>query len=51
MKKIAGNILVIDDDSFICEILSKHLQNNNYQAQTTLSANGAFELLKKMILI
>ncbi|GAB1453144.1 sigma-54 dependent transcriptional regulator [Draconibacterium sp.] len=47
MKKIAGNILVIDDDSFICEILSKHLQNNNYQAQTTLSANGAFELLKK----
>ncbi len=41
-----GNILVIDDDNFICEILGRHLRNNNYQAQTAISARTAFDLLK-----
>lgn len=40
-------ILIIDDDNFICDILSKHLQNNNYQAEIAYSAKSAFELLKK----
>lgn len=47
MKKSIGNLLVIDDDNFICEILSRHLQNNNYQTQTAVSAKGAFHLLEK----
>jgi len=46
MKKSVGNILVIDDDNFICEILSRYLRNNNYQAETAVSVKGAFELFK-----
>ena len=40
-------ILIIDDDNFICDILSKHLQNNNYQTEVAYSAKSAFELFKK----
>ena len=47
MKNSNGSILVIDDDNFICEILSRHLQNNNYQTQTAISQRSAMELLKK----
>lgn len=39
-------ILIIDDDSFICEILKKHLKNHGYQVETAFSANSAFELFK-----
>lgn len=46
MKKTVGKILVIDDDNFICEILSRYLRNNNYQAETAVSVKGAFELFK-----
>jgi two-component system response regulator HydG len=47
MKNSNGKILVIDDDNFICEILSRHLQNNNYQTQTAISQRSALELIKK----
>ncbi len=40
-------ILIIDDDNFICELLRKQLQNNNYEAQIAFSAKSAFELIKK----
>ena len=40
-------ILIIDDDNFICELLKKQLQNNNYEALTAFSARSAFELIKK----
>ena len=43
MKKL----LIIDDDNFICSILSKHLQNNNYNTEVAYSAKGAFDLIKK----
>lgn len=42
MKKI----LVIDDDIFICELLKKQLENNNYKAETAFSSKSAFELMK-----
>lgn len=41
-----AKILIIDDDSFICEILKKHLKNHGYQVETAFSANSAFELFK-----
>lgn len=41
-----GKILIIDDDNFICGILSKHLQNNKYQTEVAYSAGRALELLK-----
>jgi two-component system response regulator HydG len=47
MKNPNGNILIIDDDNFICDILSRHLQNNNYKAQTAISQRSALDLLKK----
>lgn len=40
-------ILIIDDDNFICELLRKQLQNNNYEVQIAFSARSAFELIKK----
>ena len=47
MKNSNGSILIIDDDNFICEILSRHLQNNNYQTQTAISQRSALESFKK----
>ena len=41
-----GKILIIDDDSFICEILKKHLKNNNYQVETAFSGNSAMQFFK-----
>lgn len=42
-----NRILIIDDDSFICGILKKHLQNNHYQAEIAFSGKSALELFKK----
>jgi two-component system response regulator HydG len=42
-----NRILIIDDDSFICGILKKHLQNNDYQAEIAFSGKSALELFKK----
>lgn len=47
MKNSNGSILIIDDDNFICEILSRHLQNNNYLTQTAISQRSALESFKK----
>lgn len=41
-------ILIIDDDNFICEILRKQLENNNYQIHLAFSAKSAFEVIKKI---
>ena len=43
-----NRILVIDDDSFICGILKKHLQNNDYQAEIAFSGKSALELFNKI---
>ncbi|WP_319501109.1 sigma-54 dependent transcriptional regulator [uncultured Draconibacterium sp.] len=43
MKKI----LIIDDDTFICEILKKHLQNNKYSAEIAFNGKGALKLFKE----
>ena len=40
-------ILVIDDDTFICQILKKHLQNNNYLVEVAFSGKSALDLFKK----
>ncbi len=45
---MAKKILIIDDDNFMCEVLKKHLQNNDYQVETAFSAKSAFDLLKSM---
>lgn len=43
MKKI----LIIDDDTFICEILKKLLQNNNYNVELAFTGKNAVILFKK----
>ena len=43
MKKI----LIIDDDTFICEILKKHLQNNNYTAEIAYNGKSGLNLFQK----
>ncbi|WP_297097485.1 sigma-54 dependent transcriptional regulator [uncultured Draconibacterium sp.] len=43
MKKI----LIIDDDTFICEILKKHLQNHKYSAEIAFNGRGALKLFKE----
>ncbi|QGY47680.1 response regulator [Maribellus comscasis] len=43
MKKI----LIIDDDTFICKILKKHLQNNNYAAEITYNGKTGINLFQK----
>lgn len=40
-------ILIIDDDTFICEILKKHLHNHNYQSETAFSGKLAMEMFNK----
>ena len=32
-----SKILIIDDDTFICEILKKQLDSNGYQVETAFS--------------
>jgi len=44
MKKI----LIIDDDNFICEILKKHLQNNQYQVEVAFSGKSGLDLFKRV---
>ncbi len=46
MKNSNRSILIIDDDNFICEILSRTLQNNKYLTQTAMTQRRAFELVK-----
>lgn len=41
-----AKILIVDDDSFICEILKKYLQNNNYQIELAFSGKSALKILK-----
>ncbi len=43
MKKI----LIVDDDTFICKILEKHLQNHNFNVDVAFSGKNAFEIFKK----
>ncbi len=43
MKKI----LIIDDDTFICEILKKHLQNNKYAAEIAYNGKSGLNLFQK----
>ena len=40
-------ILIIDDDTFICEILKKHLQNNKYDAEIAFNGRNALKLFKE----
>lgn len=40
-------ILIIDDDSFICGILKKHLQNHDYQVEIAFSGKSALDLFQK----
>lgn len=42
MKKI----FIIDDDTFFCEILKKHLQNNNFEAEAVFNGKNAIAWLK-----
>lgn len=42
MKKI----LIIDDDTFICEILKRHLQNNKYETEIAFNGKSALKLFK-----
>ena len=41
------NILIIDDDTFICEILKKHLQNNKYNAEIAFNGKNALKAFKE----
>ncbi|MFO7828722.1 MAG: sigma-54 dependent transcriptional regulator [Bacteroidales bacterium] len=41
------NILVIDDDSYICNLLVNYLKKNGYQAQYSLSGNKGIKLIEK----
>lgn len=43
MKK---KILIVDDDTFICNVLERFLINNNYVAHTSYTMRGAIEQLK-----
>jgi two-component system response regulator HydG len=43
MKKI----LVVDDDTYICNLVSKFLAQNGYETQTTFSGNEAIKSIKK----
>ncbi|MBN2636697.1 MAG: sigma-54-dependent Fis family transcriptional regulator [Prolixibacteraceae bacterium] len=43
MKKI----LIIDDDTFICEILKRHLQNNNYETEIAYNGKNAINHFNK----
>lgn len=43
MKKI----LIIDDDTFICEVLNRHLQNNKYNTEIAYNGKNALHLFKK----
>ncbi len=42
-----NKILLVDDDTFICQILKKHLQNHNYQVEIAYSGQKALEQFKK----
>lgn len=42
-----NNILVIDDDSYICNLLVNYLEKNGYQAQYSLTGNKGIKLIEK----
>lgn len=42
-----AKILIIDDDTFISEILRKHLVNHNYEAEVALNGKKGIELFNK----
>ncbi len=42
-----ARILIIDDDTFISEILRKHLINHDYDAEVALTGKKGIELFKK----
>ncbi|WP_299582822.1 sigma-54-dependent transcriptional regulator [uncultured Sunxiuqinia sp.] len=41
-----SKILIIDDDTFICEILKKQLTSNGYQVETAFSGRKGMEAVK-----
>jgi len=41
------NILVIDDDSYICNLLVNYLEKNGYQTQYSLTGNKGIKLIEK----
>ena len=41
-----SKILIIDDDTFICEILKKQLTSNGYKVETAFSGKSGMETLK-----
>lgn len=41
-----SKILIIDDDTFICEILKKQLDSNGYQVETAFSGKSGMEAIK-----
>lgn len=42
-----NNILVIDDDSYICNLLVNYLEKNGHQAQYSLSGKKGIQLIEK----
>ena len=42
-----NNILVIDDDSYICNLLVNYLEKNGYQTQYSLTGNKGIKLIEK----
>lgn len=41
-----SKILIIDDDTFICEILKKQLSSNGYKVETAFSGKSGMEAIK-----
>lgn len=41
------SVLIVDDDTYICSILKKYLEQNGFVTETTFSGNGAKTLIEK----
>jgi two-component system response regulator HydG len=46
-KKMAYNILVIDDDTYMCNLIAGYLQKKGYITHTAIDKKGALEKLAK----
>lgn len=44
---MAKKILLVEDDKFLSDILSKRLQNTGFETRTSKTADDAFSLLNK----
>ena len=49
MDNFVAHILVVDDDEGIRTLVKKYLNENNYLVTTAISAEDAFEKIKKLI--